>query len=56
MSIIRRRAPTNEQVNALALERVALFLLVSENKGADEVTWGSVQRRANKPEMDIWKS
>ena len=34
----RRRAPTNEQVNAPALERVVLSLLVSENKGADEVS------------------
>ena len=53
--IMRRRAPTDEQVNAPALERVALSLPVSEKKRSRQGIGGG-QRRANKPEMDIWKS
>ena len=36
--IMRRRAPTDEQVNAPALERVALSLPVNENKGVGKVS------------------
>jgi len=45
--IMRRRAPTNEQVNAPALERVALSLPVSENKGADEVSGADSEKRTS---------
>ncbi len=45
--IMRRRAPTNEQVNAPALERVALSLPVSENKGADEVSGEDSEERTS---------
>ncbi|MFH1672284.1 MAG: hypothetical protein ABIF87_02485 [Pseudomonadota bacterium] len=36
--IMRRRAPTNEQENAPALERVAPSLPASETKGAGKVS------------------
>ena len=45
--IMRRRAPTDEQVKAPALERVALSLLVSENKGADEVSGEDSEERTS---------
>jgi len=45
--IMRRRAPTDEQVNAPALERVALSLPVSENKGADEVSGADSEKRTS---------
>ncbi|MFH1935532.1 MAG: hypothetical protein ABIN18_28660 [Pseudomonadota bacterium] len=47
MSIKRYRAPTNEQVNVPALERVALSLPVSENKGADEVSGADSEERTS---------
>ena len=45
--IMRRRAPTDEQVNAPALERVALSLPVSENKGAGKVSGADSDERTN---------
>jgi len=44
---MRRRAPINEQVNVPALVRVALSLLVSENKGAGKVSGADSEERTN---------
>lgn len=45
--IMRRRAPTDKQVNAPALVKGALFLPVSENKGAGKVSGADSEERTS---------